>query len=65
MATLRPQLLYGVAIGVSFSLSTLALAIWYCNSKHSRPAPTLNLRPIQLRSEEVVNGVTGLIGTTE
>ena len=65
MATLRPQLLYGVAIGVSFSLSTFALAIWYYNSKPSQVAPKFGLRPIQLRSDEIVNGVTGLIGTSK
>ena len=64
MTTVRPQLLYGVAIGVSFSLSTFALAIWYYNSKPSRAAPKFDLRPVQLRSDEIVKGVTGLIGTS-
>jgi cysteine synthase A len=65
MTTLRPQLLYGLAIGVSFSLSTLALAKWYYSSKPSRAAPKSDSRLIQLRSDEIVNGVTGLIGTSE
>lgn len=65
MSTLRPQLLYGVAIGVSFSLSTLALAMWYYNSKPSPAAPKCDSGPVQLRSDEIVNGVTGLIGTYE
>jgi len=65
MATLRPQLLHEVAIGVAFSLSTLALAMWYYNSKPSRAVPKIDSRPIQLRSNEIVNGVTGLIGTSE
>ena len=64
MTTLRPQLLYGVAIGVSFSLSTLAVVMWYYNSKPSRPSSNFDSRPIQLRSDEIVNGVTGLIGTS-
>lgn len=63
MTTLRPQLLYGVAIGVSFSLSTLALAMWYYNSKSFRSSSKFDSRPVQLRSDEIVNGVTGLIGT--
>ena len=64
MTTLRPQLLYGVAIGVSFSLSTLALVMWYCNSKPFRPSSKFDSRRVQLRSDEIVNGVTGLIGTS-
>lgn len=59
MATLRPQLVYGLATGVSFSLSTLALVFWYYTSK---PARKFDSRPIQLRGDEIVNGVTGLIG---
>ena len=64
MTTLRPQLLYGVAMGVSFSLSTLALVMWYYNSKPFRPSSKFDSRRVQLRSDEIVNGVTGLIGAS-
>jgi cysteine synthase len=65
MTTLRSQLLYGVAIGFSLSFSTLALAVWYYNTQPRRVAPKFDPRPIELRSDEIVNGVTGLIGTSE
>lgn len=60
-ATAR-HLLYGIVIGLSLSLSSTSLALYYQSRKRDRLAPQFDPRPIELRSDEIISGVTGLIG---
>jgi cysteine synthase A len=59
---LTRDLFWGVLVGVTFSLSSTTLALiaqqWRKRNAVSRVPP----RPIEIRSEEVVDGVIGLIG---
>ncbi|KIM78831.1 hypothetical protein PILCRDRAFT_792674 [Piloderma croceum F 1598] len=58
------HLLYGIIIGVSLSLSSTSLALFYQSRKRDRVAAQFDPRPIELRSDEILSGVTGLIGNT-
>ena len=60
-ATAR-HLLYGIIIGFSISLSSTSLALYYQARKRDRLAARYDPRPIELRSDEILSGVTGLIG---
>ena len=57
------QVSYGILIGFTLSVSATSLASYFL--KHRTQAKleqeTLS-RPIELRSDEIVRGVTGLIG---
>ncbi|KAF9462450.1 PALP-domain-containing protein [Collybia nuda] len=57
---------YGVLIGFSLSLTSTSFTL-YIQSRRRRQrrfAAKFEQRPIELRSDEIVSGVTGLIGNT-
>ncbi|CCL99653.1 uncharacterized protein FIBRA_01673 [Fibroporia radiculosa] len=58
------HILYGVIIGVSLSLTSTSLVAYYQERKRLRATRQFNLRPIELRGDEIIKGVTGLIGNT-
>lgn len=62
------QLVYGFLLGLSLSLTSTSLAYLYQTRRRKRlqaQAPLqFDPRPIELRNDEVVGGVTGLIGNT-
>ncbi|KAF5380536.1 hypothetical protein D9615_004729 [Tricholomella constricta] len=58
------HVLYGVIIGFSLSLTSTSLALYYQAQKRQRITAKFVSRPIELRSDEVLSGVTGLIGNT-
>ncbi|KAJ8695928.1 Cysteine synthase 2, variant 2 [Pleurotus ostreatus] len=58
------QILYGVILGVSLSIASTSLAVYYQARKRERLAAQYQPRPIELRRDEVLSGVTGLIGNT-
>ncbi|KAJ7665737.1 PALP-domain-containing protein [Mycena rosella] len=66
--TARPLVL-GIVLGVSLSISSSAV-VQYFQRRRRRIALSqsqtseLESRPIELRSDEVLNGITGLIGNT-
>ncbi|PPQ87457.1 hypothetical protein CVT25_008193 [Psilocybe cyanescens] len=57
------HVLIGVLIGFSFSLTSTSIALyWQQRKKDRQPVTHFPPRPIELRSDEVVKGVVGLIG---
>ncbi|KAN0091501.1 Tryptophan synthase beta subunit-like PLP-dependent enzyme [Tylopilus felleus] len=59
------QLTYGILIGFTLSLSATSIARYYSERrKQERLEKQTSFRPIELRSDEIVRGVTGLIGNT-
>ena len=60
-ATAR-HIFYGIIIGFSLSLTSTSIALWYQERKQERLSKQFEARPIELRSDEILNGVTGLIG---
>ncbi|KAI0081987.1 PALP-domain-containing protein [Panus rudis PR-1116 ss-1] len=56
--------LYGLLLGFSLSLASTSLALHLQERKRKRIEQNFEPRPIELRSDEVVNGVIGLIGNT-
>ncbi|KAI0694994.1 PALP-domain-containing protein [Cerioporus squamosus] len=58
------QLFYGVLIGLALSLTTTSVVTYYRERRRKQVPPTFEPRPIELRSDETVDGVTGLIGNT-
>ncbi|KZT10918.1 PALP-domain-containing protein [Laetiporus sulphureus 93-53] len=58
------HILYGIIIGFSLSLTSTSLALWYQERKRDRFVRRFEARPIELRSDEIIKGVTGLIGNT-
>lgn len=56
------QLVYGVFIGVSLSFTSVAIAQWFKTRKPQYDESKLSLRPIEIRTDEIVNGVAGLVG---
>ncbi|KAG5720481.1 Cysteine synthase 2 [Termitomyces sp. T112] len=58
------HVLYGIIIGFSLSLTSTSLALYYQTRKRQKIAEKFTPRPIELRIDEVVSGVTGLIGNT-
>ncbi|KAI3613690.1 cysteine synthase [Moniliophthora roreri] len=58
------QLFYGIIIGFSLSITSTSIALYYKARKEERLARQFDPRPIELRSDEVLPGVTGLIGNT-
>ncbi|KAF8070786.1 tryptophan synthase beta subunit-like PLP-dependent enzyme [Lyophyllum atratum] len=58
------HVLYGVIVGFSLSLTSTSLALYYQSQKRHRLTAKFVPRPIELRSDEILSGVTGLIGNT-
>jgi len=58
------HIFYGVIIGFSLSLTSTSIALWYQQRKRERVSKRFEARPIELRSDEIISGVTGLIGNT-
>ncbi|TFK85808.1 PALP-domain-containing protein [Polyporus arcularius HHB13444] len=58
------HLFYGVLIGLALSLTTTSVITYYRERRRKELPTTFESRPIELRSDEVVDGVTGLIGNT-
>ncbi|KAI9067333.1 PALP-domain-containing protein [Trametes sanguinea] len=56
-------LFYGVLIGLAVSLTTSVID-YFRQRRRKRAELTFEPRPIELRSDEVVDGVVGLIGNT-
>lgn len=54
--------LYGILIGFSLSVTSTSLALYFQQRKRERIQDQFEPRPIELRSDEVVDGVAGLIG---
>ncbi|KAF9023964.1 PALP-domain-containing protein [Hymenopellis radicata] len=61
--TLR-HILYGVFLGFSLSITSTSLAVIYERRKRERINARFEARPIEIRSDEILSGVTGLIGNT-
>ncbi|KAI0633530.1 PALP-domain-containing protein [Trametes polyzona] len=57
-------LFYGVLVGLALSVTTTSVVSYFQERKRKREELTFEPRPIELRSDEVVDGVTGLIGNT-
>ncbi|KAH9858909.1 PALP-domain-containing protein [Lenzites betulinus] len=57
-------LFYGVLVGLALSLTTTSVVAYFQQRKRKRADLAFEPRPIELRSDEVVEGVTGLIGNT-
>ncbi|KIK09826.1 hypothetical protein K443DRAFT_433 [Laccaria amethystina LaAM-08-1] len=58
------SVLIGVFLGFSLSVTSTSLALYFQQKRREREAAKFTPRPIELRSDEVVAGVTGLIGNT-
>ncbi|KAK0487427.1 PALP-domain-containing protein [Armillaria novae-zelandiae] len=58
------HLIYGLFLGFSLSLTSTSIALFFQRRKQERIATQFEARPIELRSDEVLKGVTGLIGNT-
>ncbi|KAF9792195.1 tryptophan synthase beta subunit-like PLP-dependent enzyme [Thelephora terrestris] len=68
---LKPQnaanvrfLLYGIFLGFSFSLTATSFVIYHREKRQREVASSFQSRPIELRSDEIAQGLTGLIGNT-
>ncbi|TCD64839.1 hypothetical protein EIP91_003587 [Steccherinum ochraceum] len=62
--TTARHLLYGVLIGLSLSVTSTSLVLYTQKRKRDRQELSYDKRPIEIRSDEIVDGVTGLIGNT-
>ncbi|KIP06109.1 hypothetical protein PHLGIDRAFT_73165 [Phlebiopsis gigantea 11061_1 CR5-6] len=58
------HLVYGALIGFSLSVTSTSLALYWQQRKREREQDKFEPRPMELRSDEVVDGVAGLIGNT-
>jgi hypothetical protein len=56
------DLIIGLVVGITFSLSSTSLALLVQQWRRKRAIARIPPRPIELRSDEIVDGVTGLIG---
>jgi len=57
------HVLIGVLLGFSFSWTSTSFALYYYQRRRKdRLVPNFTPRPIELRSDEIVKGVAGLIG---
>ncbi len=59
--TLR-HILYGVFLGFSLSITSTSLAVIFERRKRERINARFEARPIEIRSDDILSGVTGLIG---
>jgi len=62
-ATAR-HLFYGIIIGFSLSFASTSVTSAYRKRQGEDENARVNPRPIELRSDEILDGVTGLIGNT-
>ncbi|KAJ8514188.1 hypothetical protein ONZ45_g8246 [Pleurotus djamor] len=58
------HVVYGVLLGFSLSIATTSLAVYYQSRKRERQERNFKPRPIELRQDEILSGVAGLIGNT-
>jgi cysteine synthase A len=59
------QVSYGILIGFTLSLSATSITRYFSERRRQeRLEKQTSLRPIELRSDEIVRGVTGLIGVS-
>ncbi|WVR03921.1 hypothetical protein IAU60_000920 [Kwoniella sp. DSM 27419] len=58
------DLVWGLIIGVTVSLSSTSVAILFQNWRRRQLIQRIPPRPIEIRSDEIVPGVIGLIGNT-
>lgn len=56
------HLFFGFLLGFAFSVTSTSFSS-YLKSRKRRQVEKFESRPIELRSDEIVSGVTGLIGT--
>ena len=56
------HLTYGILLGFSLSVTATSLALYYRDRKQRQLISRFEPRPIELRSDEIIDGVTGLIG---
>jgi cysteine synthase len=56
------HLFYGILIGFSLSFASTSVMSTYRKRRGDDATPRAELRPIELRSGEILDGVTGLIG---
>jgi cysteine synthase A len=56
------HLFYGIVIGFSLSFATTSVISTYRRRTEDSATIRANLTPIELRSDEILDGVTGLIG---
>jgi len=56
------DLIIGLIVGITVSLSSTSLALLAQGYRRRRAIARVPPRPIELRSDEVVDGVVGLIG---
>ncbi|KJA20032.1 hypothetical protein HYPSUDRAFT_43642 [Hypholoma sublateritium FD-334 SS-4] len=54
----------GVLLGFSFSITSTSIAVFFQRRKKEHQLQQFTPRPIELRSDEIVSGVSGLIGNT-
>jgi cysteine synthase len=66
---LKPQnatnfrfLLSGILLGFSFSLTTASFVLYFWEKKQREILSRFKPRPIELRNDEIVQGINGLIG---
>lgn len=58
------HVLYGIIAGLTLSITSTSFALEYQKRKKEHIARQYKPRPIELRSDEIIKGVTGLIGNT-
>ena len=64
LRTATRHVLIGILLGFSFSITSTSIAVFFQRRKKERQLQQFTLRPIELRSDEIVSGVSGLIGTS-
>lgn len=57
------HVLYGIIAGLTLSITSTSFALEYQKRKKEHIARQYKPRPIELRSDEIIKGVTCLIGT--
>lgn len=58
------HVLYGIILGFSLALTSSSLALYFQARKRQHLVARFEPRPIELRSDDVLSGVTGLIGAS-
>lgn len=61
---LTRDLVIGLVLGITLSLSSTRLALIAQEYRRKRAVQRIPKRPIELRSDEIVHGVVGLVGNT-
>lgn len=56
------HVLYGIFIGFMLSAASTTIALDYQERKRKHAERQFKARPIEIRSDEIAGGVTGLIG---